>query len=87
MSHIDLNRLVEALEPDLRVTLEAAASVAVRMGHRYVDIPHWLLAVVDAGIYAKTFEELKIPLPVLQAEIGRSLEEAVIGDGDRKSVV
>lgn len=59
MSHIDLNRLVGALEPDLRVTLEAAASVAVRMGHRYVDIPHWLLAVVDSGIYAKTFEELK----------------------------
>ncbi|NTB95014.1 type VI secretion system ATPase TssH [Agrobacterium tumefaciens] len=86
MSHIDLNRLVEALEPDLRVTLEAAASVAVRMGHRYVDIPHWLLAVVDAGIYAKTFEELKIPLPVLQAEIGRSLEEAVIGDGEALSL-
>lgn len=32
MSHIDLNRLIEALEPDLRVTLEAAASVAVRRG-------------------------------------------------------
>lgn len=86
MSHIDLNRLVEALEPDLRVTLEAAASIAVRMGHRYVDIPHWLLAVVDAGIYAETFEELKIPLPVLQAEIGRSLEEAIIGDGEALSL-
>ncbi|MGV2139477.1 type VI secretion system ATPase TssH [Agrobacterium sp. 16-2014-1-2a] len=86
MSHIDLNRLVGALEPDLRVTLEAAASVAVRMGHRYVDIPHWLLAVVDSGIYAKTFEELKIPLPVLQAEISRSLEESIIGDGEALSL-
>lgn len=86
MSHIDINRLVEALEPDLRVTLEAAASIAVRMGHRYVDIPHWLLAVVDAGIYAETFEELKILLPVLQAEIGRSLEEAIIGDGEALSL-
>lgn len=86
MSHIDLNRLIEALEPDLRVTLEAAASVAVRRGHRYVDIPHWLLAVVDAGIYAETFEELKIPLPVLQAEIGRSLDEAIIGDGEALSL-
>lgn len=86
MSHIDLNRLVGALEPDLRVILEAAASVAVRMGHRYVDIPHWLLAVVDSGIYSKTFEELKIPLPVLQAEISRSLEEAVIGDGEALSL-
>lgn len=86
MSHIDLNRLVGALEPDLRVTLEAAASVAVRMGHRYVDIPHWLLAVVDAGIYAETFDELKIPLPVLKAEIGRSLEEAIIGDGEALSL-
>lgn len=86
MSHIDLNRLVGALEPDLRVTLEAAASIAVRMGHRYVDIPHWLLAVVDAGIYAETFEELKIPLPVLKAEIGRSLEEAIIGDGEALSL-
>ncbi|MFK3777628.1 type VI secretion system ATPase TssH [Agrobacterium sp. NPDC089420] len=86
MSHIDLNRLVEALEPDLRVALEAAASIAVRMGHRYVDIPHWLLAVVDAGIYAETFEELKIPLPVLQAEIGRSLGEAIIGDGEALSL-
>lgn len=86
MSHIDLNRLIEALEPDLRVTLEAAASIAVRMGHRYVDIPHWLLAVVDAGMYAETFEELKIPLPVLQAEIGRSLGEAIIGDGEALSL-
>ncbi|MBW9060867.1 type VI secretion system ATPase TssH [Agrobacterium pusense] len=86
MSHIDLNRLVGALEPDLRITLEAAASVAVRMGHRYVDIPHWLLSVVDSGIYAKTFEELKIPLPVLQAEISRSLEEAIIGDGEALSL-
>ncbi|MBO9653806.1 MAG: type VI secretion system ATPase TssH [Agrobacterium tumefaciens] len=86
MSHIDLNRLVGALEPDLRVTLEAAASVAVRMGHRYVDIPHWLLAVVDAGIYVETFDELKIPLPVLKAEIGRSLEEAIIGDGEALSL-
>ncbi|MCZ7447071.1 type VI secretion system ATPase TssH [Agrobacterium rhizogenes] len=86
MSHIDLNRLVGALEPDLRVTLEAAASIAVRMGHRYVDIPHWLLAVVDAGIYAETFEELKIPLPVLKAEIGRSLGEAIIGDGEALSL-
>ncbi len=86
MSHIDLNRLIEALEPDLRVALEAAASVAVRMGHRYVDVPHWLKSVVDSGKFVAVFDELKIPLAVFQSEIDRSLGEAIVGDGEDLSL-
>ncbi|MES5100158.1 type VI secretion system ATPase TssH [Agrobacterium sp. BA1120] len=86
MSHIDLNRLVEALEPDLRVSLEAAASVAARRGHQFVDIAHWMCAVVDSGKHADIFHQLKIPTDKLHAEIDRALDDAAIGDGEALSL-
>ncbi len=86
MPHIDLNRLVEALEPELRVALEASASIAVRLGHRYVDIAHWLYSVVESGVYSSVLDELEIPLTVFAKEIDRSLDEAVIGDGEAVSL-
>ena len=76
MSHIDLNRLIGALEPELRVALEAAASVAVRMGHRYVDVPHWLKSVVESEKFVGVLDELRIPRQHFLAEIDRSLEDA-----------
>ncbi|MBP1878640.1 type VI secretion system ATPase TssH [Agrobacterium rubi] len=86
MSQIDLNRLIEALEPDLRVSLEAAASVAARRNHRYVDIAHWLCAVVENDRHADVLTQLKIPLDNLRAEIDRALDDAAIGDGDALSL-
>ncbi|MGN8171766.1 type VI secretion system ATPase TssH [Agrobacterium sp. 22117] len=86
MSHIDLNRLIGALEPELRVALEAAASVAVRMGHRYVDVPHWLKSVVESEKFVGVLDELSIPRQRLLAEIDRSLEDAVIGNGEDLSL-
>src|SRR4051794_29204915 len=86
MSHIDLNRLIEALEPDLRVSLEAAASVAARRNHRYVDIAHWLCAVVENGKHADILAQLKIPVDNLRAEIDRALDDAAIGDGEALSL-
>lgn len=86
MSHIDLNRLIEALEPDLRVALEGAASIAVRMGHRYVDVPHWLKSVVDSEKFVGTLDQLGIPLQPLRSEIDRSLEDAIVGNGEDLSL-
>jgi len=86
MSHIDLNRLIGALEPELRVALEAAASVAVRMGHRYVDVPHWLKSVVESEKFVGVLDELSIPRQRLLAEIDRSLEDAVVGNGEDLSL-
>ncbi|XUY29434.1 type VI secretion system ATPase TssH [Agrobacterium sp. rho-8.1] len=86
MSHIDLNRLIEALEPDLRVSLEAAASVAARRNHRYVDIAHWLCAVVENDKHADILAQLKIPVDNLRAEIDRALDDAAIGDGEALSL-
>ncbi|TBN12830.1 type VI secretion system ATPase TssH [Agrobacterium cavarae] len=86
MSHIDLNRLIGALEPELRVALEAAASVAVRMGHRYVDVPHWLKSVVESENFVGVLDELSIPRQHFLAEIDRSLEDAVVGNGEDLSL-
>lgn len=86
MSHIDLNRLIGALEPELRVALEAAASVAVRMGHRYVDVPHWLKSVVESEKFVGVLDELSIPRQSFLAEIDRSLEDAVVGNGEDLSL-
>lgn len=86
MSHIDLNRLVGALEPELRVALEAAASVAVRMGHRYVDVHHWLKSVVESEKFVGVLDELSIPRQSFLAEIDRSLEDAVVGNGEDLSL-
>ncbi|MDQ1194438.1 type VI secretion system ATPase TssH [Agrobacterium sp. SORGH_AS 787] len=86
MSHIDLNRLIGALEPELRVALEAAASVAVRMGHRYVDVPHWLKSVVESEKFVGVLDELSIPRQRFLAEIDRSLEDAVFGSGEDLSL-
>ncbi len=86
MSHIDLNRLVEALEPDLRVSLETAASVAVRRGHQFVDIAHWLSAVVDNDAFSETFDRLKISRDDLRAQIERALDDAAVGDGEALSL-
>ena len=86
MSHIDLNRLVEALEPDLRVSLETAASVAVRRSHQFVDIAHWLSAVVDNDAFADAFERLKISKDDLRAQINRALDDAAVGDGEALSL-
>ncbi|MGN8154240.1 type VI secretion system ATPase TssH [Agrobacterium sp. 22094] len=86
MSHIDLNRLIGALEPELRVALEAAASVAVRMGHRYVDVPHWLKSVVESEKFVGVLDELSIPRQRFLAEIDRSLEDAVVGNGEDLSL-
>lgn len=82
MSQIDLNRLVEALEPGLRVSLESAASIAARRGHQFVDISHWLCAVVESDTNADLFQQLQIPTDKLQSEIDRALDEAAIGDGE-----
>ncbi len=86
MSHIDLNRLIGALEPGLRVALEAAASIAVRMGHRYVDLPHWLKSVVESENFVADLNELGIPLQRLRSEIDRSLEDAIVGNGEDLSL-
>lgn len=82
MSQIDLNRLIEALEPQLRVSLESAASIAARRGHQFVDISHWLCAVVESGASDDILRQLQIPTDKLRQEIDRALDDAAVGDGE-----
>ncbi|KAA3511345.1 type VI secretion system ATPase TssH [Agrobacterium vitis] len=78
MSHIDLNRLIESLEPDLRVALETAASTAAGRGHGQVDIAHLLAAVMDAASFQPVLEQLGLPIAALRREVGDALDDTVV---------
>ncbi|MCE6076488.1 type VI secretion system ATPase TssH [Agrobacterium vitis] len=78
MSHIDLNRLIESLEPDLRVALETAASTAAGRGHGQVDIAHLLGAVIDAASFQPVLEQLGLPIAALRREVGDALDDTVV---------
>ncbi|OWV81848.1 ClpV1 family T6SS ATPase [Rhizobium sp. R634] len=80
MSHIDLNRLIRTLEPNLRVGLETAASLAVRHQHAMVDIAHWLRSLLDIAGFSAVFEELAVSSQALRAEL-----DAAIADVPREA--
>ena len=80
MSHIDLNRLIRTLEPNLRVGLETAASLAVRHQHAMVDIAHWLRSLLDIAGFSAVFEELAVSSEALRAEL-----DAAIADVPREA--
>ncbi len=80
MPHIDLNRLVDALEPGLRVTLEDGASIAARQRHQAVDLTHWLRGIVAVDGYATLLASLSVPVARLTEEIDRALDDVPVGD-------
>ncbi|WP_337270450.1 type VI secretion system ATPase TssH [Oryzifoliimicrobium ureilyticus] len=82
MPRIDLNRLIEALEPDLRVALEEGASVAAARAHQHVDLPHWLSGILKTNSQEDTLSALKISSRKLSEEIERAFEDMPIGDGE-----
>ncbi|QBF32469.1 type VI secretion system ATPase TssH [Thalassococcus sp. S3] len=55
MSAIDLHVLISRLSPEVAVSLEQAAALAVRHAHASVELEHWL-AVLCAGEAASTIE-------------------------------
>ena len=75
MSHIDLNRLIRTLEPNLRVGLETAASLAVRHQHAMVDIAHWLRSLLDIAGFSAVFEELAASSEALRAELDAAIAD------------
>ncbi|KAF5883418.1 AAA family ATPase, partial [Rhizobium sp. PEPV16] len=81
MSHIDLNRLIRALEPNLRVGLETAASLAVRHQHAVVDIAHWLRSLLDIAEFSAVFEELKLSSEILRTELDAAIADIPREDG------
>ncbi|RUM07970.1 type VI secretion system ATPase TssH [Rhizobium chutanense] len=81
MSHIDLNRLIRTLEPNLRVGLETAASLAVRHQHAVVDIAHWLRSLVDIVGFSAVFEELGISSATLRTELDAAIADIPREDG------
>ncbi|MDQ0454597.1 type VI secretion system ATPase TssH [Rhizobium paknamense] len=78
MSQIDLNRLVAAFEPDLRVALEQAAQLAARRGHGQVDLSHFLSAILAAASFQNIFAEIGLPVAALQREVERALEDVAV---------
>ncbi|MBY5461047.1 type VI secretion system ATPase TssH [Rhizobium leguminosarum] len=81
MSHIDLNRLIRTLEPNLRVGLETAASLAVRHQHGVVDIAHWLRSLLDIAGFSAVFEELKLSSEILRTELDAAIADLPREDG------
>jgi type VI secretion system protein VasG len=79
MSFIDLNRLIEAFEPDLRIALELAASTAAGRGHGQVDIAHFMNAVVESVSFQDALESLGISVPSFRREISQALDDIAVG--------
>ncbi len=82
MSNIDLNRLIRTLEPELRVGLEAAASLAARDRHTSVDVAHWIVSLLAAPEVCSVFEELSVSPQMLRAELENAVGELPRGDGN-----
>ncbi len=75
MSHIDLNLLIRTLEPNLRIGLEAAASLAARHQHATVDISHWLRSLLDLADLVPLFEQLALPVVALRSELETAIDD------------
>ncbi|MBB4010018.1 type VI secretion system ATPase TssH [Allorhizobium taibaishanense] len=83
MSHIDVNRLIESFEPNLRVALETAASTAASRNHGQVDIAHFLAAILDAAIFQETLDKLGLPLAALRREVNDTLDDTAVTGSDQ----
>jgi type VI secretion system protein VasG len=81
VQNIDLNRLVRTLQPDLRVGLEAAASIAARNAHGSVEIAHWMYALLDIVSVAPGFEKAGVRPETLRRELGLAIADMAREDG------
>lgn len=79
MSFIDLNRLIEAFEPNLRVALELAASTAAGRRHAQVDIVHFMNAIVESVSFQDGLAELGLPVETLRRELLQALDDVAVG--------
>ncbi|TWD46110.1 type VI secretion system protein VasG [Agrobacterium vitis] len=79
MSFIDLNRLIEAFEPSLRVALEMAASTAAGRRHAQVDIVHFLNAIVESVSFQDDLAALSLPVQTLRRELSQALDDVAVG--------
>ncbi|NTF44166.1 type VI secretion system ATPase TssH [Rhizobium rhizogenes] len=75
MSNIDLNRLIRTLEPELRVGLEAAASLAARERHAAVDVANWIRVLLDVSEVCSFFEGLNVSSQALRIELDTAIAE------------
>lgn len=75
MSLIDLNRLIEAFEPNLRIALEAAASTAAGRRHGQVEIVHFVNAIVESVSFQDDLDQLNLPLTSLKRELSQALDD------------
>ena len=81
MSHIDLNRLIRTLEPNLRVGLETAASLAARHQQPVVEVAHWLRSMLDIPEITAVFEELSVASEALRTELDAAIADIRREDG------
>jgi type VI secretion system protein VasG len=81
MSHIDLNRLIRTLEPNLRVGLETAASLAARHQQPVVEVAHWLRSLLDIPEIIAVFEELSVSTQALRTELDAAIADIRREDG------
>ena len=86
MPQIDVQRLIQGLEPGLRVSLEQAASVAAGRPHDQVEIAHWLSVLAGDVGTASLFSEISIDPNSLKREAERTLDDFPIGSGQGLSL-
>lgn len=79
--NIDLNRLIEALEPALRVGLETAVSLAARNAHPTVEIAHWMRTLIDIHTVSPVFARAGVNLGNLRWELDLAIDDFARGDG------
>ncbi|WEX11972.1 type VI secretion system ATPase TssH [Chelativorans sp. AA-79] len=81
MPNIDLERLIGALEPSLRVGLEEAASLAARNGHPAVEISHWMRSLLDIETVPPMLVRAEVDPERLRREVELAIEDLARGDG------
>nr|WP_205926187.1 type VI secretion system ATPase TssH [Rhizobium sp. P38BS-XIX] len=67
--------MIRTLEPELRVGLEAAASLAARERHATVDVANWLRVLLDVSEVCSFFEELNVSSQALRSELDTAIAE------------
>ena len=81
MLQVDLNRLIRTFEPNLRVGLETAASLAARHQHATVEVAHWLRSLVDTADIAPAFDAVGVAPETLRSELDAAIGDIVREDG------
>jgi type VI secretion system protein VasG len=85
MAAVDLQHLIKRLDVQARLSLEAAAALAVRNSHETIDLAHWMAALAERPGFRRLLEEAGVLPERFESETGRALAEMRRGTGGTPS--